>query len=257
MTTLGPITVNGVTIPAARIAAEAQMHPAPKGKPGQAWMAAARALVLREAMLQAARAEGLVPDPQALDADQVETEDEALIRQLLDRHLAPAPVEPSALRAVYDADPGRFRSPVLWEASHILLPADAVAAAQALLQDLLANPGRFADLAAQHSLCPSREAGGRLGQIGPGDLVAEVEVALDGMQPGEIAPVPVASRFGLHLLRLDARAEGQVLPWHAVEPRLRAAAEKAAWVRAARDFAEDLLSRAQIDGISVAGRSAA
>lgn len=257
MTTLGPITVNGVTIPAARIAAEAQMHPAPKGKPGQAWMAAARALALREAMLQQARAEGLVPDPQTLDADQVETEDEALIRQLLDRHLAPVPVEDAALRAVYEADRRRFRAPDLWEASHILLPADADAVAAALLHDLLARPGRFAELAAQHSLCPSRGAGGRLGQVGPGDLVAEVEEALAAMRPGEIAPAPVASRFGLHILRLDARAEGQALPWHAVEPRLRAAAEKAAWMRAAREFADDLLSRTRIDGISVAGRSAA
>ena len=41
---LPPVTVNGVTISPERIAAEAQNHPAPKGKPGLAWKAAARAL---------------------------------------------------------------------------------------------------------------------------------------------------------------------------------------------------------------------
>ena len=41
---LPPVTVNGVTITPKRIAAEAQNHPAPKGKPGHAWKAAARAL---------------------------------------------------------------------------------------------------------------------------------------------------------------------------------------------------------------------
>ena len=40
-----PITVNGITIAAEAIAAEAQNHPVPKGdKPGRAWQAAARAL---------------------------------------------------------------------------------------------------------------------------------------------------------------------------------------------------------------------
>ncbi|NBR54215.1 MAG: peptidase, partial [Rhodobacteraceae bacterium] len=34
------VRVNGVTIPSAAIAAEAQNHPAPKGKPGLAWKAA-------------------------------------------------------------------------------------------------------------------------------------------------------------------------------------------------------------------------
>ena len=56
---LPPIFVNGVEIPAAAIAAEAQNHPAPPGKPGLAWRAAAQALALREACLQAARAEGV------------------------------------------------------------------------------------------------------------------------------------------------------------------------------------------------------
>ena len=42
-TLLPPVTVNGVAIDPALIAAEAQNHPAPKGKPGFAWRAAARA----------------------------------------------------------------------------------------------------------------------------------------------------------------------------------------------------------------------
>jgi hypothetical protein len=52
---------------------------------------------------------------------------------------------------------------------------------------------------------------------------------------------PVETRFGFHIMRLDARARGAVLPFEAVLPRLRAAEEKAAWVRAARAFSEDRL----------------
>lgn len=255
------VTVNGVTIPAARIGAEAQNHPAPRGKPGQAWRAAASALVLRELMLQEARARGLTAVPQEIAPGQVETGDEALIRQLMDLAIVADPVEAAALRATYDADPARFRAPVLWEVSHILVaaaPGDAAgrlaarAHADAVLAELLAAPRRFEALAEAHSACSSRNAGGRLGQIGPGDTVAEFEAALDGMTPGTIATAPVETRFGFHLIRLDARADGAILPFEAVRPGLADAAEKAAWVRAARAFSASLFAAARIEGLAPA-----
>ncbi|NCO17517.1 MAG: peptidase, partial [Alphaproteobacteria bacterium] len=58
------LCVNGEVIPAAAIAAEAQNHPAPPGKPGLAWRAAARALAVRALLLQEARRLGLSPAPQ-------------------------------------------------------------------------------------------------------------------------------------------------------------------------------------------------
>lgn len=261
MTALMPdITVNGVTIPSARIGAEAQNHPAPKGKPGIAWRSAARALALREAMLQEARRRGLVAEPAEIAPGQMETEEEALIRQLMDEAIQPAPVDEAALRAAYDADPDRFRAPPLWEASHILFaadPADAAAraaarlAAEETLADIQRAPRRFHDLAAERSACSSRSAGGRLGQIGPGDTVPEFEASLRALAEGEVAAQPVETRFGFHVIRLDAKAEGAVLPFAAVLPRLRAAAEKAEWVRASHRFTSDLLASARIDGVAL------
>lgn len=255
---LSDVTVNGRVIPAAAIAAEAQSHPAPPGKPGLAWRAAARALALRELMLDEARARALVPAPREVEPGKVETGEEALIRQLLELVLEPAPVEEAALRAVYDADPDRFRAPPLWEAAHILIATAAHgsrtaarAAAEALLAELRVAPARFAELAATHSACESRSAGGRLGQIGPGDTLPEFEAALRALPEGAIAPEPVETRHGFHILRLDARAEGAVLPYATAAPRLRAAAEKVAWVRAARAFAETLLARARIEGVTL------
>ncbi len=258
---LSDVTVNGRRIPAAAIAAEAQLHRAPPGKPGLAWRAAARALVLRALLLDRARALGLVPAPQEAAPGRTETGDEALIRQLLEAEVVPAPVEEAALRATYDADPGRFRAPDLWEAAHILLPAApgdraARAAARmraaALIAELARTPGRFAALAAEHSACDSRRAGGCLGQIGPGDTLPPFEAALRQLAPGEIASEPVETHHGLHVVRLDARAEGAVLPFAAVAPRLRAAAERAAWVRAARAYAEALMAGARVEGIALA-----
>ena len=81
------VVVNGETIPSAAIAAEAQNHNAPKDKPGIAWRKAAQALAIRALMLQEARTRGLEADPEELAPGRFETEDEALIRTLLDEAL--------------------------------------------------------------------------------------------------------------------------------------------------------------------------
>jgi peptidyl-prolyl cis-trans isomerase C len=254
---LPDITVDGETIPAALIAAEAQNHPAPKGKPGLAWQSAARALAIRTLLLQAARRRGLVAEPQEVAPGRQETEEEALVRQLLEVSVVPPAVTEADLRAEYEAHPQRFRAPALYEAAHILLPAapEAVDAAEATARMILAelgeHPDRFADLARRHSACSSAANGGRLGQISAGDTVAEFETALATMGVGTIAPVPVRSRYGLHIVRLDARAEGGVLPFGRVEAPLRRALERKAWERAARSFVAGLAERAEIGGISL------
>ncbi|KPQ07919.1 MAG: peptidyl-prolyl cis-trans isomerase C [Rhodobacteraceae bacterium HLUCCA12] len=255
---LPDVTVNGTRISAERIAAEAQNHPAPKGKPGQAWKSAARALAMRELLLQAARERGLMPEPVEIAPGQVETPDEALVRQLLDAAVTPRPVEEGKLRAHYDADPGRYRAPCLYEAAHILIPVDPAApdqafeTAQALCAELARDPARFAALARQHSACSSRENGGLLGQVASGDTVPEFEAALSAMRVGAVTEDPVRTRYGFHVIRLDARAEGAVLPFEAVLPRLREAAEKAAWLQAARDFGVALAAEASVTGVRLA-----
>lgn len=255
---LPAITVNGVTLDPGRIAAEAQNHPAPKGKPGLAWKSAARALVIRELLLQQAKSAGIKPDPIETAPGQWETEDEALIRQLLDQEIAPAPADEAALRAIYDAHPERFRAPSLFEAAHILLaasPDDADAralagkAAEELLETVRNDPKRFPELAARHSACSSKTSGGILGQLTSGDTVPEFEAVMAAMQEGQFALCQ--SRYGVHVIRLDARAEGAVLPFETVMPQLVEAHEKAAWLRASRDYVDGLIDAATIDGIDL------
>ena len=255
---LPPVIVNGVTLDPGRIAAEAQNHPAPKGKPGAAWKAAARALAIRELLLQQARAAGITPEPAEIAPGQWETEDEAAIRQLLDQKVTPAPADETALRAAYEAHPDRFRAPSLFEAAHILFPAapeDSAArdlarqAAESVLKELTAQPRRFAELAAQHSACSSKANGGMLGQLASGDTVPEFEAVLAQMPEGDLALCE--SRYGIHIIRLDARARGEVLPFDAVRPQLQEAHEKAAWLRASRDFVDALVRDADITGITL------
>jgi peptidyl-prolyl cis-trans isomerase C len=255
-----PVTVNGVVIAPELIANEAQNHPAPKGKPGWAWKAAARALALREVLLQEARAKKIAPSPIELAEGQWETEEEALVRQLLEGTIAPATIDEARLREIYDNAPDRFRGPSLFEAAHILFPAApndaqaraaARAQAESVLTELRRDPRRFAELAAEHSACSSRANGGLLGQLASGDTVPEFEAALCEMADGSICDAPVESRYGFHLIRLDARARGEVLPFAAVLPHLRQAQEKADWVRGSRAYVEELAARAEITGIDL------
>ena len=93
------MSVNGV-VAHDDISREAQNHPAPK--PIAAWTAAARALAVRELLLQEARRIGLDAQPLADGEGRTETDEEALIRALVEREVTtPAPDE-AACRRYYE-----------------------------------------------------------------------------------------------------------------------------------------------------------
>ncbi len=68
---------------------------------------------------------------------------------------------------------------------------------------------------------------------------------------GDICPQLVETRFGFHILRMDARARGDILPFDAVRPRLALACEKANWAAAANAYLADLLDRAEVVGLDL------
>ncbi|WP_289069536.1 peptidylprolyl isomerase [uncultured Aliiroseovarius sp.] len=251
------VTVNGETILTSAIAAEAQNHAAPNGKPGLAWRAAARALVIRALLLQEAARRGLTPDPAEVGPGKFETDDEALMRAVIEAEVVPAAPTEDELRETWRMNPERFCSPPLWEASHILIAADPDNDAEALkkaegLADQAGRPGaQFARLAAENSACESRQNGGALGQLGPGDTVPEFEAALKRLEEGEVTADPVRTRFGFHIIRMDAVAPGRPLPFEAVRAQLAEAFEKAAWIREAHAFTDRLVAQANVTGIDL------
>ncbi len=99
------IRVNGRVIAPEAIAEEAQHHSAPSGKPGLAWRAAARALVVRALLLEAAGKAGISARPEPRGPGREETAEEALIRAYLDTALKPKPVVEADIRAVWEARP--------------------------------------------------------------------------------------------------------------------------------------------------------
>jgi peptidyl-prolyl cis-trans isomerase C len=82
-----PVVVNGVEIPEAAIAQEAQHHPASSAEEARA--AAARALAIRELLLQQARRLGLAAEPLRDDEGREEAAEEALIRAILESQVEP------------------------------------------------------------------------------------------------------------------------------------------------------------------------
>lgn len=254
------LIVNGETIPHAVVAAEAQHHDAPKGKPGIAWRQAANALAVRTLLLQEGRRLGLKVPPAEVGPDRFETEEEALIRGLLDGAISVASPTEADVIAEWSRDPQKFRAPPLWEVSHILVACDprdegekqaALTRAEILLEQVKKSPRTFPQIAEANSDCGSKSSGGALGQISPGETVPEFENVLRSLPDGGITPEPVLTRHGWHIIRMDAVAEGQVLPFDAVKQHIKEALEKAAWAKAARDYVDTLIASANISGASL------
>ena len=257
-----PVFVNGVEISDHAINSELQYHPA--GSVEEAREAAARALAVRELLLQAAARRGIDrPDPSEHgDADERETDDEALIRTLIACEVRTPEPDHEACRRFYEQNLKRFRSPDLFQAAHILFPADpedadassrAKEQASAVLRDVLAAPERFANLARELSACPSAAQGGNLGQITRGQTVPEFETFLFNLEPGQICPVPVRTRFGYHVLRLDRRIEGRQLPFEAVSDKIAEYLREHVWRRAVSQYLQLLVGQAEIRGIELNG----
>lgn len=251
------LVVNGVHVPHALIAAETQNQDAPKGKPGIAWRKAANALAIRTLLLQEAQSRGVEAQPHEVGPGRFETDEEALIRGLLEEAIDVVPPTGEDIASEWQKDPTRFRTPPLWEVSHILCACDprdeaarskALARAQALQALVLGDPKSFASLAARESDCGSKTSGGTLGQLGPNDTVPEFEAALRHLAEGEVSTEPVLTRHGYHIIRMDAVALGQVLPFEAVRGKISEAIEKAAWARHTRTFITQLVEASEIEG---------
>lgn len=254
-----PVSVNGVTISLEAISAEAQQHPA--SSPGEALRQAAKALVVRELLLAEARASGLSPESAPDDKGRRESDEDALIRALLEQQISTPVADDAACRRYYNGHRSRFTTGSIYEARHILLAAPvedkaarsrAKETAQQLIDGLTASPSRFADLARDHSACPSREQGGNLGQLTAGSTVPEFETMLGQLVEGQLCPVPVPTRFGFHVIQLDRVIAGKQLPFEVVRDRIAVYLEASSWSRAVSQFIGILAERAEILGIELA-----
>ncbi|RXZ42569.1 peptidylprolyl isomerase [Crenobacter cavernae] len=241
------ITVNGVEITEAQVQAEMDNHadtPSPRD-------AAVQQLVLHQLLLQKAKESGL------------DTSNEGqAIGELLDKELQFTPVDEEACLAFYDANPEQFSQGDSAAASHILFPpgsGDELAAmlakakAEGVLAEVQADPSRFADLAREHSTCPSGKQGGDLGQFGRGQMVPAFEQAAFSTEAGQIAPQLVETQFGYHIIQVNDRQDGGQVAFEDIKERLQQYLNQMASRQAMHECLSKLVDAAKIEGYAMPG----
>jgi peptidyl-prolyl cis-trans isomerase C len=188
--------------------------------------------------------------------------EEARIDQAIEALLAQEVVVPTPTmeecRRYYDTHFQEFQSGDLVHARHILFqvtPAVPIpeirARAEQTLNDLLQNPERFANTAAELSNCPSGQHGGNLGQITRGDTVPEFEQALFRLGPTGLLRELVKTRYGFHIVAIDQRIPGMILPFELVQARIASHLLSLVEEKALRQYISLLAGQADIVGITL------
>ncbi len=88
-------------------------------------------------------------------------------------------------------------------ARHILVPNEEDCNR---LKGMIEGGEDFAEVAKEHSKCPSGRQGGALGEFSPGQMVKEFD---DVVFSGEVGKVlgPVKTQFGYHLIEITNRTD--------------------------------------------------
>jgi len=88
-------------------------------------------------------------------------------------------------------------------ARHILVPTEDAAQN---LKAQIDNGADFADIAREHSQCPSGKQGGELGTFGPGQMVPEFDQVVFNEEVGKVHG-PIQTQFGYHLVEITERQD--------------------------------------------------
>nr|WP_249190041.1 peptidylprolyl isomerase [Burkholderia cenocepacia] len=243
------MTINGVGIDAAAIAAEAEHH----GAARDPLDAARRALAVRELLRQRAVALALLDERAPLD--------DAAVDALLERELTHVPdPDRAACERYYARHPARFRRNDIVHASHVLFAmtdrmplAPLRQRAEQVLADVVAAPDTFEAVARASSNCPSAEMGGSLGQLLRGDTVPEFEAALFDADGIGVLPTLVNTRFGFHIVRIERRVPGDAVPFEAAADQIAAYLSARVRRQAMRQYVAILAGGACVEGIEFDG----
>lgn len=227
---------------------------------------AVEALVLREVLLQAARAKVVLAQEELLTLEKSQQDDaeslieDALINRLVEMEVStPTPTDEEC-EIFYSKNLKQFRQGDLVEASHILfqvtpeVPLDALRAkAEEVLQQVLAHSEQFKELARTYSNCTSSEVGGSLGQLSKGQTMPEFERVIFSLQSDEISPRLLESRFGLHIVQVEHRVEGNTLPFEMVREQLAIFLTEQVRARTLKQYLRILVGQADIQGVELEG----
>lgn len=184
--------------------------------------------------------------------------EQTAIERLLEAEVrVPVPTEEEC-RRYYEANPAEFRSGELVFARHILfqvtpgVPVNHLRAkAEQTLMELLREPDNFEARATELSNCPSAVFGGNLGQLTRGATVPEFEAALFEDTTIGILPKLVKTRYGFHIVAVDHRVPGEILPFAVARPRIEQRLKEAVESRALAQYITLLAGEAELSGVEL------
>ena len=216
-----------------------------------------------ELLRQAAQCDGLLAVDDAPGTDGAISEAATVaIDTLLDRALnIPEPSE-AACRRHHAAHAGKFASGERIRVRHILFAVtpgvDVVALrkrAVATLLEVRCHDGTavdgFADAARTLSNCPSGAEGGDLGTLTTEDCAPEFAREIFGKAEIGVLPRLVHSRYGLHVVEVQARAPGVTPSFEAIRSTVANSLRQQAFVTALRQHLQMLAGAATIEGIDL------
>lgn len=216
-----------------------------------------------ELLRQAAQRAGLLgaDDPAPVDGATSEAAT-AAIEALLARELSvPEPSE-EACRRHYAAHDASFRVGDRAQVRHVLFavtPGVDVRLlrqrAEAALLELRCHregeADRFAAVAAELSNCPSAAQGGDLGWLTRADCAPEFARELFAGPEIGVLPRLVHSRFGLHVVEVQARESGHMPAFESVRGAVALALRQQTFVTALRQYLQLLAGEAAIVGVQL------
>lgn len=247
------ITVNGVLISEQAIGEEVQYHPA--NSQDEALFLSAQALVIRELLRQAVLADDELKDDWQSD-------DETAISKLIAKNVKPNTPTDDVCLQYFNANPNEFTAPPVMKVRHILLACPPEEGEERIelkkqayeLIDTIkksTNPSaQFISLAMQLSACPSKTDGGELGILQKGATVPEFEKAVFALPVG-LAPSPIETRYGVHIIEVLERADGKALSFDEALPMIKNRLSQQSFHHALIDYLYTLKQNADIVGIDI------
>lgn len=220
-----------------------------------------------ELLRQQAVKAGLLPRHAGLVAPELDGEQRQVIEGLLDAAVvSPDPGE-TECRRYYEANKSRFIVGQALHVRHILFavtPGVNVHAlsqrAETALLELSRKQvpeGRFEQLAAELSNCPSGAQGGDLGWVTPEDCAPELANELffqtDSRWGMGVHPRLVHTRFGLHIIEVLGRKKGQLPEFSELGEQIAARLRLQSRATALRQYMQLLVGQAQVEGVDLEG----
>lgn len=173
-------------------------------------------LVNQELFFIEAKEENLDSD-ERFKAEMKKIEENVLKQYAINKVLSSVSLTEEDKKAFFEANKASFNKPETASAKHILV--DDEEKANDILAKINSGEVSFEDAAAQHSSCPSKDAGGDLGDFSKGQMVPEFEEAVFSMNKGELRG-PVKTQFGYHIIKLDDLQKGGESTYEEVEAEI-------------------------------------